>query len=71
MAAQGSDSEDNYRGVPAEAVKRADQARTSGTIAVRGDRVSLAGQGDPAWLALVLHADLVGSLFGDAKHAAP
>lgn len=57
--------------LPEDAVKRADEVVSSGQVTVRGDRVQLAGQGDPAWLALVLRMDLLSTFFGDEKRTAP
>jgi len=67
----GPGGEDDGRGTEAEALKRADQALASVQVAARGDRVTIAGQGNPAWLGLAMRMDLVKAYFGEEKRPAP
>jgi hypothetical protein len=67
----GPGGEDDGRGTEAEALKRAAMVLESGQVAARGDRVTIAGQGNPAWLGLAMRMDLVKAFFGEEKRPAP
>jgi hypothetical protein len=49
--------------LPVDMAIEADRTFRSGKFEVRGDRISLSGQGDLAWLALVLNPDVMKTLF--------
>ena len=66
-AADAKVSSSSEAGLSEDVLKRTAMPATSAEIGVRGDRVGFQGQGDPAWLALVLRLDLLQSFLGDAK----